>query len=97
MRIIPKRLIVGLDQERSRMKPKEQHIKVAILEVFDVPVNDRKQQKAFDKVWVSEIRKKVLINFNNHHSHFSTNARLELWRLLGVPKPISARTQEMAE
>ena len=89
--------MLGLHPERSKMKPAKQHIKDAILDVFDVHVNDRKQRKAFDRAWISGIRKKVLINFNNRRGRFSTNARLELWRLLGVPKPINASPQEMDE
>jgi hypothetical protein len=97
MRILPKRLMLGLDPERSRIKPEEEHIKDSILEVFDVPANDRKQRKAFDRAWEANIRKKALISFNNRWGRFSTNARLEMWRLLGVPKPINARAEEMAE
>ena len=49
MCIIPKCLMLGLDPKRCKMKPLEEHMKEAILEVFNVPVNDRDQRKAFDR------------------------------------------------
>ena len=72
-------------------------MKKAILKVFNVPVNDRDQRKAFDRAWMREMKKKVLTTFNNRHGRFSTSARIELWRLLGVPKPINASQQEEKE
>ena len=41
MRIIPKRLMLGLDPEQCKMKPLEEYMKEAILEVFNVPVNEQ--------------------------------------------------------
>ena len=76
------------------MKPLKEHMKEAILEVFNVSVNNRDQRKAFDRVWVREMKKKVLTTFNNRRGRFSTSARIELWRLLGVPKSINVSQQE---
>ena len=87
MCIIPKRLMLGLNPERCKMKPLEEHMKEAILEVFNVSMNDRDQHKAFDRAWVREMKKNVLTTFNNRRGHFSTNAHIELWRLLESPNP----------
>ena len=76
------------------MKPLEEHMKEAILEVFNIPVNGRDQRKAFNRAWVREMKKKVLKTFNNRHGRFSTSARIELRRLLGVPKLINVSQQE---
>ena len=97
MLIIQKRLMLGLDPEQCKMKPLEEYMKEAILEVFNVPVNDRDQCKAFDKAWVREMKKKILTTFNNRRGCFSISACIELWRLLGVPKPVNASQQEEKE
>ena len=97
MCIIPKRLMLGLDPERCKMKPLKEHMKEAILEVFNVPINDRDQRKAFDRAWVRKMKKKILTTFNNRRGRFSTSARIELWRLLGVLKSINASQQEEKE
>jgi len=97
MCLIPKRMLLGLDLERCRMKPSEEHIKKEILDIFDVSSNDREQPKAFDKAWVREIKKKVLMTFNNRQGRFSTSALSELGRILEVPNPINASQHEMQE
>jgi len=83
--------MLGLNPKRCKMKPSKEHMKEAILEIFDVPMNDREQYKAFDKGWLREIKKKVLMTFNNYSDRFSTSAHNEFWRLLGVSKPVNAR------
>jgi len=88
MQIIQKRLMLGLDLERCKMKSLEAHMKEAILGEFDVPLNDKVQRKAFDRAWIKSIKTNVLTTFNNRRGRFSTSARIELWRLLGVPKPM---------
>ena len=55
MRLIPKRLMLGLDPTGSKMKPSEEHIKEAILDIFEVSLNDKVQHKAFDRAWMKEI------------------------------------------
>ena len=95
MRVLPKQLMLGLDPEKNRMRPREEHVKEAILDSFDVGVDDTCLRKQFDNAWTAGLKTKVGVHISNRRGRFSTNARTELWRLLGVPKPVNGSAEEL--
>lgn len=95
MRRLPKELMLGLDPEINRMWPREEHVKEAILDLFDVGVEDTRMRKQFNLAWTASLKRKVNVHITNRRGRFSTNARKELWRLLGVSKPVNGSPEHL--
>ena len=95
MKKISKKLMLGVDPTRNRMFPEEEHMKEEILAVFNVGEGDIFKRSAFERAWEESLKTKVKVAIINRRGRFASYARLELWRLLGVPKPQNGSQKEI--
>lgn len=95
MRRIAKQLMLGFDEEKNFMYPREDDMKEAVLGVFNVGPEDVTTRRLFDRAWTTDLKKRVLLSISNRRGRFSTTARTTLWRLLRIPKPVNGTPEEI--
>ncbi|KAG0596273.1 hypothetical protein M758_UG239200 [Ceratodon purpureus] len=87
--------MLGVQVNKCRMFPHEEHMKEEILAVFNVGEGDMFKRSAFERAWEESLKTKVKVAIINRRGRFASYARLELWRLLGVPKPRNGNSIEI--
>lgn len=95
MKVLSKQLILGLDPQKNRPYPRDDHIKEAILEEFNVLPTDTYTRNLFNRVWMEGLRSQVKVYIVNRRGRFATTTRRQLWRNLGVPIPETAAATEV--